>query len=359
MPRLARNRYKRGDGRFEARYVKDRREDGKAVYGSVYAATYGEVKDKLNYVVSGDDLPCHTKNTVREVLREYLNTSKHTLKPSTHDVYERYFDNYISPYFGSTRCDRLTPELLQSFVDKQLERGLSATTVQSVFGFLKSGLRETFGGVFNVKLPKSSSREVKFFSRDEQQRLEAAAKASGDIDCLFVTLCLYTGLRVGEVCGLTWEDVGFELRRLYVRRTVQRIRDDSDSNSKTKVAFLSPKSRTSARIIPLPDFLLEKLTEYKSRNFGEYVLSRDGLPIEPRNIQYRFKKLLAAADVSPANFHTTRHTFATRALENGFDVKTLSEIMGHSSAIVTLDIYAHTLDEHKRNCMGSLASVYR
>jgi integrase len=229
-------------------------------------------------------------------------------------------------------------------------------TVQSVFSFLKAGIKTVDSSIFNVKLPKKQKSNVEFFSMDEQKRLEAAAKASCGLDYLSTTLSLYTGVRVGELCGLVWNDIDFECRILRVRRTMQRI--NSDGESKTEIAFLTPKTETSTRNIPLPDFLLDVLTEQRAVSRCTYVLSARGKPVEPRTVQRRFKKLLSDAGVKEVNLHTTRHTFATRALENGFDVKSLSEILGHGSATVTLNKYAHALDEHKRACMNGLSSVF-
>jgi integrase len=151
-----------------------------------------------------------------------------------------------------------------------------------------------------------------------------------------------------------WCDVDYERKILCVRRTLQRI--ESEDTSKTEIALLTPKSKSSIRNIPLPDFLVELLK--KQPTDSNYVLSARGKPVEPRTLQRRFEKLLIAANVKEVNFHTCRHTFATRALESGFDVKSLSEIMGHSSATVTLNRYAHALDKQKRTCMENLSAVF-
>jgi integrase len=361
MARKERNIYKRKDGRFEARFIKGRDENGKAKYGAVYAKSYAEVREKLEQAKMPEKESSVPKasRTVTAELENYLDAMKCQIKSSTHGIYQRYLENYIAPHFGEMRCDQLTLDISQGFVNKQLENGLSAVTVQSVFCFLKNGLHGVHPyDVFSVKIPKRVSNEVEVLSVDEQKRLEEAAKASDDINRIGVILCLYTGLRVGELCGLMWSDIDFERRLLHVRRTSQRVKN-TEGTAKTKVTFLKPKSGTSQRSIPLPGFLIALLDEHLKDSSGEYVISRDGASIEPRNIQYRFKKLLASAKVKDVNFHTTRHTFATRALESGFDVKTLSEILGHASAAVTLKKYAHTMDEHKRRSMESLAALYR
>ena len=168
--------------------------------------------------------------------------------------------------------------------------------------------------------------------------------------------CNYRETAYKAMMDPRYEGEFLECKLLCINRTLQRIR--SDGESKTELAFLAPKSATSARAIPLPDFLLELLRDFKRTAKTDYVLTYKNSPIEPRTLQYRFKRILEAAEVKDVCWHTTRHTFATRALENGFDVKSLSEILGHSSATVTLNKYAHASTEHKRGCMNALSAVY-
>ena len=360
MARKVRNIYRRKDGRYEARYIKDRDDQGKAIYGAVYARSYAEVKEKLELAkkLNKPAVPANAVRTITAELETHLETLKPQIKQSTYGVYRRYIDDYIYPFFKDMPCSHLIAEVSQKFVNRQLENGLSAATVQSVFCFLKNGLKSTLAtDVFCVKLPKSTSSEVKVLTVDEQKRLESVAKASDHINCISIILCLYTGIRIGELCGLLWSDIDFEHKQLHIRRTLQRIRS-LDGNTKTVVITTSPKSNASNRCIPLPEFLIDLLKEHHIHASGKHVISRNGNAIEPRNIQYRFKNLLSDADIKPANFHSTRHTFATRALENGFDVKTLSEILGHASPALTLKKYAHSLDEHKRKSMESLSVIY-
>ena len=292
--------------------------------------------------------------TVGEVLNDHLVAVRVTIKPSTASVYQRYIVNHIAPYFGKTPCDELTSEMLQRFIRGLVENGLSAVTVQSIFSLLRAGLRSVVKEtVLDVKLPRYTKQEMSFLSSSEQQKLEETAKTMGGQDYLTVVLCVYTGIRVGELCGLMWRDIDFERRLMHIRRTMQRIRSDTEEN-RTAIAFMSPKSATSVRAIPLSEFLISILRKHKSGADSEYVLSRSGKPIEPRSIQNRFKNILTAANVKEMNFHATRHTFAVRALEKGFDVKSLSEILGHASATVTLSSYAHALDDHKRRLMEKL-----
>jgi integrase len=352
---MARNIYHRKDGRFEARYVKGYDENGKKKYGAVYAKTYADVKDKLKKATL---TVITTKSTVTVVgaVTAHLESLKYQIKPSTQVAYLRHLEKRIAPHFGNLRCDRLTSEILQNFIDVQVESGLSAVTVQSASLFLKAGLKSVGYTSFVVKLPKKSKTIVDYLSFDEQKHLEVAAKTSDDLDYLMVMLCLYSGIRVGEASGLFWEDIDYECRLLRIRRTMQRIK--SSGAAKTEIALLPPKTISSVRDIPLPDFLLDLLKEHNEKSSSAYVLSMREKFVEPRMLQRRFKKLLIVANVKEVNFHATRHTFATRALESGFDVKSLSEIMGHSSAMVTLTKYAHALDKQKRTCMESLSAVF-
>ena len=343
MARRARNIYKRKDGRYEGRYIKERDIYGKAKYGSVYAHSYKEVKEKLENIKTKPD----NKDIIIEVIKTHIEKIKPAIKPSTHDIYSRYYNNHIVKYFANMKCSELNTKIVQDFINKK--NGLSASTVQSVFNFLKNCLKEIVpSSVFKVNLPKCIKYKPKVFSLVEQKRLEAVAIESGEINHIAIILCLYTGIRIGELCGLKWEDIDFNEKRLNIRRTCQRV--------SSGLVYLSPKSKSSNRSIPLPEYLLDLLKSYKSED--EFVLMKNEKPIEPRNIQYRFKRLLKLADIRDVNFHTTRHTFSVRALENNFDIKTLSEILGHSSPIITLNTYAHVLDEHKRKSMEALMSLY-
>lgn len=167
----------------------------------------------------------------------------------------------------------------------------------------------------------------------------------------------YTGVRIGELCALKWENINLNNQTITIKETVQRVKNDSEkSANKTKIKFDTPKSLTSIRTIPIPKFLAMKLKKYQ-RKTG-YILRNDGQFTDTRNISRRFKQLLKEAKIENINFHALRHTFATRALELGFDIKTLSEILGHSSVTITLNLYVHTLPEHKQKEMEKFNSLF-
>jgi integrase len=354
MATIERNIYLRKDGRYEARYASGKDTTGRTRYSAVYARTLDEVKDKLQTALAVIMvLPGEQKATIVQALERHLSTDSIRLKPSTVGVYSNYIKNYIEPFFKNMTIEPLSQSILQDFVRHQIENGLSALVVQSVFNFLKSGLPEK-QGIWDVVLPRIIKQKAEFLTVLEQKRLEAAAREYGGGTFLAIMLCLYTGIRIGEVCGLQAEDIDFEKKTISVKRTIQRLKGNS-SDHKTVITVLSPKSQSSCRVIPIPDFIAEALKRYNPQGF---IVSDNEMPLEPRTLQYRFKKLLSRSGLRNINFHSTRHTFAARALENGFDVKTLSEIMGHSSASITLTKYAHISDECKRRHMESLVCVF-
>ena len=172
---------------------------------------------------------------------------------------------------------------------------------------------------------------------------------------LGVLLSYYTGLRIGELCGLKWEDIDFSAGTLSVRRTVQRITDRNHDRA-TRLLIDTPKTRSSVRQLPLPSFLLNLLSKHRA-NSHNYLLSGTETVTEPRTIQYRFQALLKKSTFAVNQFHSLRHMFATNCIRLGFDVKTLSELLGHSSVETTLNRYTHSSMERKSACMNLLRAI--
>lgn len=194
------------------------------------------------------------------------------------------------------------------------------------------------------------------FSKEEQRLLESAILASEDRRLFGVYLCLYSGLRIGELIGLEWEDVDFTARVLRVTKTVYREQDESGV---WRLYVDRPKTRSSERVIPLPGFLMARLRTYRRGRVEPYVVENaDGTRMSTRSYQYLFTRLTEAAGVRRLNFHALRHTFATQALECGMDVKTLSELMGHTNASITLNRYCHSLTETKVRMMNKLEKIF-
>ena len=352
MPRYGKNIYKRKDGRFEGRYIKSRIGD-KAQYGYVYGANYNEAKTKLETAKSLPVAANSSDIAMAKYLLSWLEEIKPRIKESTYTLYLSNINNHLIPAFGKVKLQAVTVERITAMIKSKPE--FAPKTIYGIFGVLNSALSDAVENKLiannpcvDAKLPKMSQKSVEVFTSDQQARLESAC----DIG---VMICLYTGLRIGEVCSLKWGDIDFGSGTLRVCRTVQRIKN-TNKGAKTKVINTQPKTQTSERNIPLPLFLVDTLRPLKKLS-GEYILSVRGKQMEPRTYQYRFKNLLERLALPPLSFHSLRHTFSTRALELGFDVKTLSEILGHQNANITLRTYAHSVMEHKRAQMNLLCSL--
>ena len=202
----------------------------------------------------------------------------------------------------------------------------------------------------DVVLPKVQKKEMNLLTDGQQKNLCRYLLNNPCNTSICVLLSLYTGLRVGEVCGLEWSDIDLEKSILTVRRTVQRIRTGIHG---TKLIVDSPKSRTSQRLIPIPAFLMKILRKFR-KNDDCYILSGSAKITEPRTLQHRFRSLLKKAALPSVNYHSLRHMFATNCIRAGFDVKTLSEILGHASVETTLNRYVHSSMERKAQCMNML-----
>ena len=348
MARRGENIYKRKDGRYEGRYIKHYDLNGKAIYGYVYSKSYSEIKHKLANCKSGKEQHIIDSNML---LSDWLTSwikSDINIKDTTRLLYERHIKNNIIPQIGKYHLNKISSYVLQEFVNSM---NYSPATVKLIFSIIKSALvcAEEKGLVINtwskIKLPKSEGSDVIILSQREQRMLESSLTEKNDIG---IFICLYTGLRIGELCALKWNDIDFENNLLYVNGTQSRINGE--------LCITPPKSKASKRVIPMPDIVCDRLK--CSKNHSDFIISNKGKMVDVRAYRRRFKNILKANGLPDIKFHATRHTFATRALEVGMDYKTLSEILGHASVSITMDLYVHALDEHKKNQMNKLNNIY-
>ncbi len=356
MARRGENIYKRKDGRYEGRYPVGYTPDGKRKYCSVYAKTYQEAKEKLIRLKSEKQHFRSSGNlTVGTLFEEWLNSVKLRVKTSTYANYRMKADRHILPEFGGLKYEKLTPSMIQDFIQKKVKSGLSSKYVSDIVIVFKtmakyiSRLYHFQNPLDDVILPKSQKKEMQLLSEKQQNQLCSHLIRNQNLTSLCTLLSINLGLRIGEICGLQWKDIDFEKQMLTVRRTVQRVQLQTG----TKLLIDAPKTSSSRRSVPIPDFMMPLLKKFRSQDTA-YILSGTEQPTEPRTLQRRFKKILKKANLPSVNYHSLRHMFATNCIKAGFDVKTLSEILGHASVETTLKLYVHSSMERKIECMNKL-----
>ena len=364
------NIFKRKDGRWEARYIKGYELSGKIKYGFCYGKTYKEAKEKVTKykaaLASGNP---YTETVSRHRFSfycdEWLRTSKGRIKESTYVKYATTLELHIKPKLGGCSLEAITTGLVEGFSDELLyEDGLSPKTVKNILVTLRSVLKyiaKQLPGALpavDIRYPKETKCEMRVLSHTEQTRF--VSYLLNDLDeCKFgILLALYTGIRIGELCALKWDMVSLENMTIRITATMQRLRDlEMTSQLKTKIVIDSPKSDSSWRIIPLTDYTAKLCRRMKPKNQAAYVLTGTASYMEPRTLQYRLEKYTKECGLEGVHFHTFRHTFATRCVEVGFEIKSLSEILGHSTTTITLDRYVHSSIDLKRDNMNKLAVV--
>ena len=357
MPRMGENIRKRKDGRYEGRYADGYKPDGRLKYRSVYGKTYEEVKKKLHEAVAGKKVSVNgfsSRILVSQVSDMWLQNKKPYIKQSTYCQYLSVMEKHINPFFKNTRITELNDAMMQDFLVGLMQRRKPKTVrdILTIFNQILNYAQERMlcgKNVVKIVLPKDNAGTIKIFSPKEQQRLVEFLNRELDLQKLGVLICLYTGMRLGEICGLQWGDIDFNNHVIKVRRTIQRVRNEEGSTS-----FLidTPKTQKSTRDIPVTEFLMHYLCECQCNDLSAYVLTGSEQFTQPRTYQNRFKTYLRNSGLSDEFcFHALRHTFASRAIELGFDPKTLSEILGHANVSITLNRYVHSSMELKRRNM--------
>lgn len=351
--------YQRKDGRWECR-VSMGSMNGKRLYKSFYGSTAQEAEYKMMISMQAEQQQNFlTEMTVRELAAEWFYVTKNRIKESTAANYRMKLDKHILPAFGEKNCSMLTAKDIYAFIERKIKSGLSARYIADIIVLMKSIYRYACReyAVRNVLdsiiMPKRQRKEVRVLTKDEQRRLSAYLNTNRNLVTLGIAISLYTGLRIGELCALQWEDIDIKNKTITVRKTIQRIQTVGGKR-KTKVVITEPKSANSNRTIPIPDCLIPMITPFVGLPTA-FILSDNSKPIEPRTMQNRFKRVLDNVKLPSINFHSLRHAFATGALEIGFDIKTLSEILGHSSVEVTLNRYIHSSMDRKRVCMNMIS----
>ncbi len=349
--------------------------DGKAQYKYIYASTYAEVKAKLLFYRSAEyEEVFETRNreTYYYWLDEWLRSKRMSVKESTYMRYVKTIQNHIKPVLGKYPINKIGTELMEQYVIDKLHNGrmdagggLSAKTMSDIMVIIKESFKYAKSrGVkticdFDSISFKKTQKEMRVLSVIEEQKLVSVLMNTTDRYKLGVFICLYTGIRIGELCALKWKHISLTEKTIRIEQTMQRLQyEHTMTDNKTRIIVTEPKSNSAYRTIPLPDFMIDVIVPFVGYSEG-YILSENGCSVvEPRTMQNHFKAYLSEGNIEDSNFHALRHTFATRCVEAGVDIKTLSEILGHASVKITLDKYVHSSMELKRLSMDKLRPAF-
>lgn len=317
------------------------------------------------------------KNNVRylnDLIFEWLEEVRASRAPSTHYKYQQLCRKHIYPFFEKiaiTQITRIQLEDFRTWLVKLPENNpsnphsMSIGNIKCIFMILNGVLLKAYQeGVIKEPISvcahkRKENHIVKVLETEERQKLETYLLENMDLSRLGIYLCLYTGLRLGEICSLHWQDINMDNGYIHIKHTVQRLPSENKTHrNRTKLVMSYPKSITSARVIPISSNLFPYLSKYKAVAEDEhFFLTNRPEPLEPRTFQYRYKRCLTQAGLPYVNFHTIRHTFATRCIMCGIDPKTLSEMLGHSDIKITLDYYFHSSLEFKKTQIERLCAL--
>jgi integrase len=367
MARKGENIYKRKDGRWEGRYIVGRKVDGRARYASIYGKSYREVRDSLERK-KGEQYRTkpNCSLTVKALMAMWLSLRSTEIKKSSYQHYLARIESQIIPRLGNIRISSLSAEMVSAFVKELLERGrldgkggLAPSTVSGIMSILRSAIR--LAGkkyairditLFDVKGPTVRQPKVATLCAAECETLARCIMAEPDLSGVAYLLALCCGPRLGELCGLKWSDIQFSESVLRINRTAIRIKDGDH----TKLVVQPPKTEAALRPIPILNGILMLLVRLRGNAPDDaFILAGTEKPMEPRTLQKRFKRYLELHGLQHISFHGLRHTFATRSIDEGFDPKTLSEVLGHSNVKTTLQLYVHPSLSQKRRLVEGVS----
>lgn len=350
MPKIAHNVRKRKDGRWEWRCPVPEKTSGKIKYKSYYAKSYGEILVLMQNTISvSTPKIIHEQEpsvAVSEAAQEWLQNIARSKKYSTYVKYKNIYENHIKKNIGTKELLSVTIRDCNQILSKP---DLSKSTVSSIRNVLFQILKKGNGSLIEkelqiVKKEKDGTEKISVFSKSEQRRMVSYILKHRDSYHLGILLCLYTGIRLGEVCALETSNISLDEKKIFITQTVQRIKSNGSCATKTVLRVDKPKSPCSVRMIPICDELLEILATDMPKT--KYFVNGNRL-MEPRTYQYKFERMLKELGIANRNFHTLRHSFATNCIENGMEAKCLSEILGHSDVKTTLNKYVHLSFENK------------
>ncbi len=357
------NVYKKGNGRFEARYFYGYKPNGtiryKSVSGKTYEETLKKCKEEINKKILANDLLIYNKDYLGYYIYKWLRSVKIRCKKSTYSSYHYTVKSRIIPMFAKIKKKDLDLDLIDNYTEELLEEGLCPKTVKDILVILEQIFKVT-GVSIKVSMPKVPRKDIQIIKPFEQVLLEKELLTNLDLISFGIYFCLYTGLRIGEICALRWENIDIKNKKIKVKKTIVRIKNpDVNAKKKTIVVIDQPKSISSIREIPIPDFMITFLLKFsEGRGPDDFLITGTNKYMETRTYFNRYKKIVKEIGLDHYNFHALRHTFATRCIEKGCDPKTLSEILGHSNVNITLQRYVHPGYESKVKVINQLNPMY-
>ena len=313
------------------------------------------------------------RNNISSLTKHYLAARRPFLKESSYAHYVELAEHYIEPYVGKINFEDLDSNKAGEYISRLKtcgrtsgKGGLSDKTIRDICSLLKSVYyfaAEKGDCPSDIRFPrltlaKPSRMKSQVLTASHQKQLEAYLKANMSPENLGIILCLYTGMRIGEICALKWSDVDFESCLVNINRTVLRIRNTEKRGKQPKTVIVTgtPKTETSQRVIPVPKAIGKLLkAEGKQMPGDYYVATCSNHLMEPRRYYEKYKQILRKCGITTDyTFHALRHTYATRCIESGIDPKVVSELLGHSSVTITLNRYVHPTMELKKRCVERL-----
>lgn len=310
----------------------------------------------MAFLVKGEN-----KMELKNVLELWKKEKIIYVKKSTYLAYNLVIEKHILPYFGNK--EKITEQDVQEFVFNKISCGLSQSTIKAIIMVLKMiikfGVRKRIfesDEIFGIKFPvKVEHSELQVFEKSDQQKIITYVKDNFSFKNLGIYICLLTGVRIGEICGLRWNDFDTILGIIKIRRTVQRIYVIDNTNKHTEILVDAPKTKNSIRDIPMSKELIKMIKSLKkSVNENNYILTNSYRPTEPRVYRAYYSNLLKRLNIPKLKFHGLRHSFATRCIESKCDYKTVSVLLGHSNISTTLNLYVHPNLEQKKKCINQM-----
>lgn len=287
---------------------------------------------------------------------EWLKSVKISCKKSSCSNYEYISYAHLIPYFGNYKIKQINKIMINEFTQELLNKSLAPKTVKDILTILHQIFRYNNIDI-SITMPKVLKKDIKILSKEEQKILEKSLSNNLNEETIGIYLSLYTGLRIGEICALKWKNIDLKSNIIRVEKTLIRVKNyDNKNKSKTIVVLDDPKSNSSIRNIPIPYFIIPILKQLQ-KDSGCFLLTGKEIYIEPRTYTNHFINIMKSINLDKFSFHSLRHTFATRCIENGCDPKTLSEILGHSNVKITLDRYVHPSFDNKVKMMNNLCPM--